>query len=228
MHRLGAFVIFDGLLDRFRSAGDFPRGGAASSISALVAGFGLRGGRSRLAGKEIPYCRRIRRRSARTGAARLAPRPKPRPSTSRMHGWQIRCQAPTTPPLRRAGAIIRLTALLISAGIMADRSSFIFSNFFTSGISSSGMENIDIGLSPRRFFPSSPPCAVSLNRTFRPALSCVRSIPPPPAPARRDARCARTRRCAAPPRRGNAASGPGSAMPPHRPARRSCGPPPAW
>ena len=52
---------------------------------------------------------------------------------------------------------------------------------------------------------------------------CLLPAPPTRLPV---FRCARG--CGAPSRAGNAGSGPGSATPPRRPARRSCGLPPAW
>ena len=63
--------------------------------------------------------------------------------------------------------------------------------------------------------------SISMPSILTFGIACSSAATRPPA-----FRCARG--CGAPSRAGNGGSGPGSARPPRRPGRRSCGPRPAW
>ena len=204
-----------------------PRSQASSvaSISAFAADFGLAAGERGLALECLAIAGELVVRSARTAAATPRQRRRPRPSRGRKP-WLARPMpsADIAAATRRADERSRLTALAISCGSIAGHPG---SSSRTAPRQASVRQvwNTSTSVVSWSILPSARLRRFRLG-AFGPHFDS--STPPPPAPARPGARCAKTRRCAAPPRRGNAASGPGSARPPRRPARRSCGPRPAW
>ncbi len=166
---------------------------------------------------------RSRRRSAAAAAARLRPRPKARPSRRRKRGLaEPNCRAPTWPRHQRQGAREGLTALAISFGIILvspgsflelvqighqwvgcrirrHRYLLVVCSFARPAFSLLGFRRI------HKFFYSAATITGSARCALRENSSMRRSTSP---------RKSRIR--------------PGSAMPPHRPARRSCGLRPAW